>query len=351
MNLKKIFDNFKKWLKHYFRKENRQKAIITVLAIAIVIVAAGYYFYKQNLNQDGKLDLSVFKFWQAGDKKVAEDAVKYINDNQLASSEVTLVKVSRESGVIKIKIKIGSTEFDSYVTKDGKYLFPSALEMIKGEEENKNNEVSSASSCEDLTKSDSPMLDVYVVSQCPYGIQMQRAMADAVSRVPELANYIKARYIGSIEEGKITSMHGDEEAQENLRQICIREEQSQRYWNYVSCYIKAGKSTSCLATSGIDQSALSSCMTNGKGLSYAKEDFDLTETYSISGSPTLILGDKDINESSFGGRSSDAIKKIVCCASSAEPSFCSQTLNTDSAASSYSETYEGTKTSNSASCE
>jgi len=37
----------------------------------------------------------------------------------------------------------------------------------------------------------------------------------------------------------IKSMHGAAEAQENLRQICIREEQSGKYWDYVRCYIEA----------------------------------------------------------------------------------------------------------------
>jgi hypothetical protein len=33
-----------------------------------------------------------------------------------------------------------------------------------------------------------------------------------------------------VKNGKIASMHGDEEAKENLRQICIREEQKDKYW-------------------------------------------------------------------------------------------------------------------------
>jgi hypothetical protein len=40
---------------------------------------------------------------------------------------------------------------------------------------------------------------------------------------------MKARYIGTVSGTTITAMHGEAEAKENLRQICIREEQSTKY--------------------------------------------------------------------------------------------------------------------------
>ena len=341
----------KKWneimhsAKSFIKKQSKRTILISLVVIVAIIAGAIYYFTSHP-------DLSALKFWQAGDKQVAEKAVKYINDNQLASSTVSLVSVSRESGLIKIKIKLGSTEFDSYISKDGKYLFPQALDISGADKasEGTGTSTTSAATCDELTKTDSPMLQVYVVSQCPYGLQMQRAMADAVARVPALANYIKARYIGAVSGNTITSMHGEEEATENLRQICIRQEQPTKYWGYVACQIKAGDSKGCESSIGVDSSKLSACVADAsRGVAYAQEDFTLADTYGVSGSPTLILGDANIDESGFGGRSSDAVKEIICCASSTKPSFCSQTLNTASAATSYSESYEGSGTTSNSS--
>jgi hypothetical protein len=147
-------------------------------------------------------------------------------------------------------------------------------------------------------------------------------------------------------------MHGEEEATENLRQICIREEQSNKYWNYASCYMKAGDSSSCLLSAGVDSGKLSSCMSDTtKGIAYASEDFILNNKYGVSGSPTLMLGDAVVSETGFGGRSADAIKSIVCCASSSESSFCSQTLNTSPAATSFSQDYSSGNSTNTANCE
>jgi hypothetical protein len=329
--------------------KKQDKKTITIASIIIVIISAALLAYIKT-----GPGFSGLKFWTLGDKKIAEKAIKYINNNNLASSEASLVSYSRESGLIKIKIKIGATEFDSYLTKDGKYLFPQVIEMKETETENTEETTPTVSveSCEDMTKTDNPMLEAYVVSMCPYGLQMQRAMADAVIKVPELASYIKVRYIGSVSENTITSMHGEDEATENFRQICIREEQPSKYWNYVSCQIKAGDSKGCETQTGIDSSKLSACMADtNRGVAYAKEDFNLNSQYGVTGSPTLMMADSRIYESSFGGRSSDAIKEIVCCASTTEPGFCSQTLNTSSAASSYSENYSGSGATTSASCE
>lgn len=327
----------------FVKKQDKKTIITTIVVIILVVVGIALYF--------SPADFSGLNLWAFGDKKIAEDTIKYINDNQLSSSPASLVSFSRESGVLKVKIKIGETEFDSYVTTDGKLLFPQAIEMIKAEETENKNTVSAAS-CDELTKLDSPMLEAYVVSACPYGLQMQRAMADAVQRVPELANYIKVRYIGSISGDTITSMHGEEEAAENLRQICIRQEQSDKYWNYIGCFIKAGDASGCEKSAGVDSGKLSSCTSDkNKGVAYAKEDFDLSNKYQISGSPSLMLGDAKVEETGFGGRSSDAVKSIVCCASNSQPGFCSQTLNTDSAAASYSEDYSSGNSTNSANCQ
>lgn len=327
-----------------------KKALLIGIIVIVVIVAGALVYAKSNNGFNWN-----FSFGMSNDE-IAKKAIDYINNNGLAQSAASLVSVSEESGLVKMRIKIGADEFDSYVTKDGKFLFPTALKM----EGNKNSESQSdqpsdeqiKQTCDTMKKTANPAVEAYIVSQCPYGLQMQRVLADVVKNIPDLAQNIFVRYMGAVSNGKITSMHGDEEAQENLRQICIRDEQRSKYWNYVSCYIKAGDSSGCSASTGIDKSKLSSCMTDSsRGLAYAKEDFNLNDKYSVQGSPTLILNGEQVSEFDFGGRSSEAIKTLICCASSSQPGFCSTELNTASAAPSFSETYEGSGSSGSASCE
>ncbi len=191
-----------------------------------------------------------------------------------------------------------------------------------------------------IVKSDKPVLEAYVVSKCPYGLQMQRVLADIVKNIPSLEQNIEVKYIGAVSNGKITAMHGDAEAEENLRQICIREEQPDKYFKYISCHIKKGDTSACEAEAGIAEKKLSACVSDAnKGISYAEKDFELDRKYQIRGSPTLVLNGQQISEASFGGRNSDGIKNAICSAFNSQPEFCSKKLTTANAAAGFSSSY------------
>jgi len=322
--------------------KSRNAIIIGIAVVAVIVVGILIY-------TDSNPNITLPSIFGTSSKQVAENAVKYINDNNLAQSTATLDSYSEESGLIKIKIKIGSSSFDSYITKDGKLLFPQVIDMKPAKPDNADTGSTETKSA-DIVKTDKPILDAFVVARCPYGLQMQRMMADAVKSSPTLADSLKVRYIGSVSGNTITSMHGDEEAQENLRQICIREEQSAKYWDYVACQMKTGDTKGCESSVGVNSTKLASCISDpSKGVAYAKVDFDMADKLNVSGSPTLILGDTQVSEFDFGGRTSDAVKSIVCAASTTQPSYCSTELNTADAATSFSETYSNPSASGTAS--
>jgi hypothetical protein len=333
------------------RKLDKNKILIIVAIVAIVVTGVLIYAKRNG-------GITFPSFFGLSNSQIGQRAVDYINSNQLAQSEASLEGTSMMPGsyqLVKVKIKIGSNTFDSYATKDGKLFFPQGFDVApKKDSQNTNNtqDTDNQPSAEDIekaaasvTKVASPMLEAYVVSRCPYGLQMQRAMAEAINGAPSLAQYIKVRYIGSVNAAGngIEAMHGAAEATENLRQICIRDEQPSKYWPYVACQMKAsGQETACEKSTGVDSGALSACMASpSRGVAYAKQDFNLSAKYGVQGSPTMILNGASANESSFGGRSAEAIKKMVCAGATTEPSFCSQALNTAQAAVSFSSAYAG----------
>src|SRR3989339_236015 len=322
-----------------FLKNMNRNNILLGLAIIGVLVVGGLIYANSNPN------LSLPNFFGMSGKQIGQKAVDYINNNQLASTPASLVSVSEESGLVKIKIKIGTNEFDSYATKDGKLLFPQVFDMsaekTAATSENSAPQQTPEEAAATVKKSDNPELLAFVVARCPYGLQMQRSMADAVKNMPSLGQYIKSVYIGAVSGNTITAMHGEAEAKENLRQICIREEQPAKFWNYVACQMaSSGKEDSCATSTGVDAAKLNSCISDpGKGVAYAKKDFDLATKYNVSGSPTLILNEAVIDESAFGGRSSEGVKTMVCAAFNSKASFCSTKLNTAEAAVSFSVDY------------
>jgi len=208
-------------------------------------------------------------------------------------------------------------------------------------------------SCESLKKVEKPQLEAFVVSYCPYGLQMQRVLVPVHQLLGGVAD-IKVRYIGSIVNGKVTAMHGDQEAQENLKQICIREEQPDKYWDYISCFMKAqGRSETCSDEVKLDKKKLESCMSDPeKGLKYAKADFDASDKYGVSGSPTLVLNGERVSEYNFGGRSAEAVKTLICCGMKTQAKECQTKLSTEQANVAFAESYSssGGSTGSGAQC-
>ncbi len=322
-------------------KNMNKNTILVAIAIIGIVITGGLIFAKSNTG------FSLPNIFGMSDQQVGQKAVDYINNNQLSSTPATLVSVSEESGLVKVKIKIGDSEFDSYATKDGKFLFPQAFNMNPPKDDassatdaTANATMTPEEAAAAITKTDAPILEAYVVARCPFGLQMQRMIAGAVQSVPSLAQYIKVRYIGEVSGNTITSMHGDAEAQENLRQICIRDEQPAKYWSYVACQMKTGDTAGCQTSTGVSAAQLNACVSDpARGIADAQKDFDLSTKYSVTGSPTLIMQGQNVSEFNFGGRTSDAVKLIVCAGFNSQPSFCSTALNTAEAASSFSETY------------
>jgi hypothetical protein len=246
--------------------------------------------------------------------------------------------------------------YTSYITKDGKILFTSGVKLDETPKTAAAAPEQKKLTLKDLKKSDKPSLTAFVVANCPYGLQTQRVFKKVLEEAPALAPNLKIKYIGAIENGKITSMHGDEEAKENLRQICIRDEQPDLYWPYVNCYMQEGKTDACMLTAGVDTAKMTACTEDPKrGLAFAQKDFDAGNKLNVSGSPTLVLNDTQVvSEFDFGGRVPNSMKTIVCGGSKTPGEVCANEISKNEVAVSLSVTDEpaaaGATTNSAAGC-
>ncbi len=316
-------------------KEQIKSIAIGVLAVGILTIAY-YTFFGSPANLTGE--------------KATDIALAYINSTLLTDGSKAALDgtVSNQSGLYKFKLNVGGQSFDSFVTKDGKFLFPQVIEIKQSTSTasttapTANNTQPAPKICEDIAKKATPQMEAFVVSYCPYGLQMQRVLAEVVNSAPALQSNIKISYIGSVSGGKIQSMHGDQEAVENLKQICIREEQPAKFYPYLNCFMKEGKSDECSTVAGIDNTKLKSCTTDpNKGLKYSQVDFTASAKYGVSGSPTLILNGQKVSEYDFGGRTAQAVKTLLCCGFNQPSEICSKDLSTAQAAPSFSVDYAG----------
>ncbi len=196
--------------------------VLIIIAAAGILITTGVIFLVQEPGQtsSNKNNISTLS-----KEEVSQKVIDYLNNNLLGGkATASILNTTEENGLVKMKLKIDNDEFDGYATLDAKLFFPQAFKLDEATNQGSTGSTEPTpeekqKSCEEMTKTNKPLLEAFVVSECPYGLQMQRILAEIVKNIPSLAENIKVTYIGSISDGKITSMHGDAEAQEKLRQI------------------------------------------------------------------------------------------------------------------------------------
>jgi len=297
--------------------------LIPILILVAGISIFGTYFYLTRIKTPQEKFLS--------SQEAAQNAINYINENLLQKGvTASLVDVVEENGLYKIRLKVGEKEFISYVTKDGKILFPEEgidLEKKIAKEE-------TPTSTQEIQKTDKPDVKLFVMAYCPYGLQMEKAYLPVYNLLKEKAD-MGIYFVNYI-------MHEKKEIDENLRQYCIQKEEKEKYYDYLSCFVKAGEFEKCLNEAKIDKEKMNSCISetdkeykitqlyNDKSTwlsgRYPRFDVhtDLNEKYGVQGSPTVVINDKVVEVSS---RSPEKFKEVICQAFNSPPEECSQTLS------------------------
>lgn len=302
------------------------KDLLKIIVIAILVAGIsifGTYFYLNKNRPPQEKFLS--------SQEAAQNAINYINENLLQKGvTASLVDVVEENGLYKIRLKVGEKEFISYVTKDGKILFPEEgidLEKKIAKEE-------TPTSTQEIQKTDKPDVKLFVMAYCPYGLQMEKAYLPVYNLLKEKAD-MGIYFVNYI-------MHEKKEIDENLRQYCIQKEEKEKYYDYLSCFVKAGEFEKCLNEAKIDKEKMNSCISetdkeykitqlyNDKSTwlsgRYPRFDVhtDLNKKYGVQGSPTVVINDKVVEVSS---RSPEKFREVICQAFNSPPAECSQTLS------------------------
>lgn len=273
-------------------------------------------------------------------EEAAKKAIDFINMNMLQGQAAALLKsVEEKNNLYAIKFEISGQSYDSYVTKDGSLLFPSAIPLEAAAQQ----QTSSQASSQSYPKTDRPKVELFVMSHCPYGIKAQEILVPVMKLLGDSAE-IKTRFV-------YYAMHGKIEVDDNNIEYCIQKEQESKYADYLACFVKSQKSDDCIKSAGIDAGKLSLCINsidrqfnitalyNDKSTWLSSRypqypvDKELNLQYDVRGSETLIVNGAHVSPSEYRW-DSDKLKEIVCSAFNAAPKECSQAL--DSSASSTS---------------
>jgi hypothetical protein len=203
------------------------------------------------------------------------------------------------------------------MSKDGNIFFPTGIDMTKEIPTTPTDaEPEQPADYSSLEKVAKPKMTIWIESRCPFGTQAANGASYVKNLLGANAN-IELRYMVSKTATGVQAMHGEEELAEDKREICIREEQSDKFWTYMKCYAETGKPEDCEKSTKVDSTKLKDCVDKRSVTLLTKDANDWKTTYvplGGSGSPSFFLNDKKINEYSFSsnGRSPENLKQILC---------------------------------------
>ncbi len=192
-----------------------------------------------------------------------------------------------------------------------------------------------------LMKSSRPAVDLYVMSFCPYGVQAETAMKPVVALLGTKADF-RVHYIATVKNGTVEgvrSLHGIDEAKEDLRQLCVMKYYPDKFWSYIEginaqCYPGSREPAvldrcwrNVSVPLGIDAEKVTSCAYSSEGVSMIKDDERITTEKQITGSPTLLIN----GQRYAGQRTAEAYKLAICNSFEAPPVECNTVLSTQQA--------------------
>ena len=271
----------------------------------------------------------VFQFI-GGSELTKEEAgvktVQFVNQNLLQGQAVAkLESVVEDGDLYNVKLTISGQEVNSYVTKDGELFFPQAM---KTSEEAAASTPAAQQEAPEVVKSDKPEVELFVMSHCPYGTQAEKGILPVVNLLEDDIDFeLKFVYY---------AMHGQTELDEQLKQVCIQDEQNAKFNDYLACFLEDGETERCLTETSIDTAKMESCVAKldaqykvtelfGDQSTWLSGRYPLfnvhkteNEAYGVGGSPTLVINGEQVS----AARSPAAYLTAICAAFNDAPEAC-----------------------------
>lgn len=317
----------------------------SIVAILIIGLAAGYLTAERFNLKPGEtenVDVNILSK-EAVSEKVT-NFIKEMVGTPDKEIEIEVLEITdADNGLYRLKLAVDNQDFVSYVTKDGELLFPQYVDMNPPESQQ-------------IPLAEKPIVDLFVMSFCPYGNQAEDLMKPIVDLVGPAVDfnlhyiiysgYQTEDYCLSAEQ-KYCSMHKTAEVNQNIRELCVAEYQPDKSWDFVTeinkrtTAEKVEEDWEAIATElGIDVGKIKECQEK-EGTTLLDQEIILTEqeypvqdptkhqqngeyktAIGIQGSPALVINGMIYD----GERSTEGYQEAICDAFKNTPSVCSQTI-------------------------
>ncbi|MCF7836714.1 hypothetical protein K9N08_04345 [Candidatus Gracilibacteria bacterium] len=268
-------------------------------------------------------------------------AEKFINENLVGGGlTAEILNIESESGFFKLDIKLSDgREVKSLMSQDGKIFVPEAMyiDEIVAEKERQVTEaaVAQTQTLAEMVKSDKPVVELFVMSHCPFGTQAEKAIIPAIEKLGDSVDF-RLEFVDY-------AMHGETEVREELQQFAISEKYPDKLIPYLKEFLAAGDSAKALAAVDLTSADLAGTIAAADAkfeviknledkslwLSGQYPHFNTHAAegakYSVKGSPTLVVNGKIIEGAA---RTPAGMLEAICAAFEIAPETCSAELST-----------------------
>lgn len=157
-----------------------------------------------------------------------------------------------------------------------------------------------------------PQVELFVMSYCPYGVDAEKELLPFFSKYADEIDF-KLRFIVNEkeqsnddldEDPEFTSLHGETELVENLRQMVIAELYPDQLFDYLLCRADHLKEawTLCAQKVGLDVTKIASTVDTPQARRRFLQEVQRTKELGIRGSPTLVIDGRVISGQLWRGK-------------------------------------------------
>lgn len=322
-------------MKKEISQDNNKFIKGVLVGVAVAVIGFWGYGFLKNIGNPSAEEV----------EKIVVAAIKKEVNGLVDEKDISVKYKGIDYGMYSYDVVVGPQKVVSYATLDGKKLFASAINT-----EEKKAPVAEAP--KEILKNDKPAVELFVMSHCPYGTQIEKGIIPVLETLGTNIDF-ELKFCDYV-------MHGEEELKEQMAQYCIQKEQKDKLLPYLKCFLKDGKSDDCLSLAGVDSGKLISCvneadkqfkvMENFKGNVGYKDKFpgftifkEENDRYSITGSPALVINGVQAQSN----RDSKSLLDVICSGFNNPPKECKTVLSNSAPQSGFG---EGTGGDSSGSC-
>jgi glutaredoxin len=305
--------------------------VIALMAVLVILAAVAGTFAGISAGENVSKTTSV----SANKTLLASNVEDFINKNFLAAQGLTakivdINDLGNNFYALGFDVYQGTNKLDSGVvySSNGKLIIGNVIDLnapLPAPTQQQNPPAETAP-----VKTAKPVVDLYVMSFCPYGNKAEDTMKPVYALLKDKIEF-NVHYIVNVDGTTVQSLHGAKEATQNEREVCVLNNYDMNKWFEFATYVNTncGSDGACWEAGadslGIDKAKINDCVAT-QGVDLMSLEAAASNAAGANGSPTMVINGVKTN-SVYQYGNSEAYKQAICNSFTSAPSECATVLS------------------------